>query len=56
MSERYYPVGTPGTAWGDPERAEWLKTRTAVKRSYEDDVLAKLELLKTSWNVEQVRF
>lgn len=34
-----YPIGTPGTPWGDAERAEWLSRQTR-QRSYEFDVLS----------------
>ena len=36
-----YAIGTPLKPWGASERAEWLKTR-AIQRSYDDEVLAKL--------------
>jgi hypothetical protein len=37
-----YPIGTPGTAWGDAERRAWL-ARQHVRRSYEDEVVAPLK-------------
>ena len=37
-----YPIGTPGTPWGDAERAAWL-ARQGVKRSYDDEVVAPLK-------------
>ena len=37
-----YPIGTPGTPWGDAERAAWL-ARQAIKRSYDDEVVAPLK-------------
>ncbi len=36
-----YPIGTPGTPWGDAERAAWL-ARQQVRRSYADEVVAPL--------------
>jgi len=36
-----YPIGTPGTPWGDAERAAWL-ARQAIRRRYADEVLAPL--------------
>ena len=36
-----YPIGTPGTPWGDAERAAWLASQTK-KRSYADEVVAPL--------------
>ena len=44
-TERFYPIGTPGVPWGATERADWLST-IAVKRSYQDEVVAKIETLK----------
>lgn len=44
MSESYrYPIGEPGKPWGEAEKAEWLG-RQSIKRSYADEVLAKLDL------------
>jgi len=37
-----YPIGTPGTPWGDAERAAW-RARQSVQRSYQDEVLAPLQ-------------
>lgn len=53
MAEHFYPVGTAGKAWGDEERAQWLKLVGEVKRSYKDEVLTKVETLKESFDVEQ---
>jgi hypothetical protein len=36
-----YPIGTPGTPWGDAERAAWL-ARQAIRRRYADEVVAPL--------------
>ncbi|MAA66298.1 MAG: peptidase [Alteromonadaceae bacterium] len=47
-----YPIGTPGTPWGDAERAEWLSRQTR-KRSYESEVLAVIERLRSRFDVEQ---
>jgi hypothetical protein len=38
---RVYPVGTPGKAWGDAERAQWLALQTK-KRDYFADVVSPL--------------
>ena len=38
-------VGTPGVPWGATERADWL-SMIAVKRSYQDEVVAKIETRK----------
>ena len=52
-AEHFYPIGTPGSPWGDAERAQWLKRAGDVKRSYADEVLAKLEPLGSTYDVEQ---
>jgi hypothetical protein len=40
-----YRIGTPGTAWGDVERAAW-RASTTPQRSYADDVLRVVERLR----------
>lgn len=47
-----YPIGVPGQAWGEPERAQWLALQR-IQRSYKDEVLAKIEALKQGLDVEQ---
>ncbi|MFV8570870.1 M14 family metallocarboxypeptidase [Marinobacter sp. SBS5] len=47
-----YPIGTPGTPWGDKERAEWLSLQTR-QRSYETEVLSVIERLRSRFDVEQ---
>ncbi len=37
-----YPIGTPGTPWGDAERAAW-RALQRVKRRYHDEVVAPLK-------------
>lgn len=37
-----YPIGTPGTPWGEAEKQQWAEAQV-VKRSYAEDVLAKLD-------------
>ena len=51
--ERFYPIGVPGQPWGASEKAQWLDQAGVVKRSYADEVLAKLEPLKKEMEVEQ---
>ncbi|WP_375170306.1 M14 family metallocarboxypeptidase [Marinobacter sp.] len=46
------PIGTPGTPWGDAERAEWL-SRQARQRSYETEVLTVVERLGARFDVEE---
>jgi hypothetical protein len=50
--EPAYPIGTPGQKWGDQEKTSWLALQH-VQRSYEDEVLTKLERLKSSFSIEQ---
>ena len=47
-----YPIGTPGTPWGDAERAEWLSRQTR-QRSYEAEVLSVIEGLRSRFDVEE---
>lgn len=46
----YYPIGTPGQAWGAAEVAQW-RARQVRQRSYADDVLAPLDALRTQFDV-----
>lgn len=41
----FYPIGTAGQKWGEAERAAWLAS-TQIKRSYQQEVVAKLMALK----------
>jgi len=47
-----YFVGTQGQKWGDAEKAQWLAAQT-IKRSYADEVLAKIESLKPYFDIQQ---
>ncbi|WP_295951890.1 M14 family metallocarboxypeptidase [Rhodoferax sp.] len=47
----FYPIGTPGQAWGDTERAQW-RARQVRQRSYADDVLPRIERLRERFDVE----
>jgi hypothetical protein len=44
------PIGTPGQAWGDAERALW-RSRQPRRRSYADEVLARIEPLRGAFDV-----
>ncbi|MEQ5836203.1 M14 family metallocarboxypeptidase [Marinobacter sp. NFXS9] len=46
-----YPIGTPGTPWGDAERAEWLSRQTR-QRSYASEVVSVIERLRSRFDVE----
>ena len=47
-----YPIGTLGVPWGAAERKAWFTTRS-IKRSYRDEVLAKLFSLPDCFSLEQ---
>ncbi len=44
--QRFYPIGTPGTPWGDDERRAWFDAQT-IERSYQDDVRSRIDALAT---------
>ncbi|SDO45711.1 Succinylglutamate desuccinylase / Aspartoacylase family protein [Rhodoferax sp. OV413] len=47
----FYPIGTPGQAWGAAELAQW-RARQVRQRSYADDVLTAVDLLRERFDVE----
>ncbi|MEH6456131.1 MAG: M14 family metallocarboxypeptidase [Cocleimonas sp.] len=47
-----YPIGTVNQKWNACDKALWLSTQS-VKRSYHDEVLVKLELLKQEFDIEE---
>ncbi len=47
----FYPIGSPGQAWGDAERAQW-RARQVRQRSYADDVLGAVERMRARFDVE----
>ena len=47
----FYPIGTPGQAWGQAELAHW-RSRQVRRRSYADDVLAAMERLRDRMDVQ----
>ncbi|SUP37578.1 peptidase [Vibrio owensii] len=47
-----YPVGTPGQPWGEAERKAWCEQRD-VKRSYQEEVVTKIDALRERFDVEQ---
>ncbi|MFT0531249.1 M14 family metallocarboxypeptidase [Castellaniella hirudinis] len=49
---QFYPIGTPGVAWGDAEKAQWLG-RQRRQRSYADQVLDAIEPLRGLYDVIQ---
>lgn len=51
-NEAPYHIGTPGQRWGAGERQRWLHEQ-AVKRSYKEHVLDKLDVLDTHFVIER---
>ncbi len=47
-----YAIGTPNQKWQSAERAQWLALQV-IKRSYKEDVLNKLDRVKSNFNLEQ---
>ncbi|MHA2709980.1 M14 family metallopeptidase [Vibrio owensii] len=47
-----YPIGTPGQPWGEAERKAWGEQRD-VKRSYQEEVVTKIDALRERFDVEQ---
>lgn len=47
-----YPIGTPGQPWGDTEVAQW-RSRQTRRRSYEVDVLTRIDALRGRFDVVQ---
>lgn len=45
-------IGTPGHPWGATEISEWLSRQTR-KRSYDADVLRRLDALRAPWEVAE---
>ncbi|KIP76743.1 peptidase [Vibrio harveyi] len=47
-----YPIGTSGQPWGEAERKAWCEQRD-VKRSYQEEVVTKIDALRERFDVEQ---
>ncbi|WP_299592927.1 M14 family metallocarboxypeptidase [uncultured Microbulbifer sp.] len=47
-----YSIGIPGKPWGDAECNQWL-SRQCRQRSYESEVLSKIEQLHSRFDVEE---
>lgn len=52
MQQENYPIGTLGKPWGQNEKQQW-KARQTIKRSYQQEVVSKIESLRQRFNVEQ---
>lgn len=50
--ERFYPIGTPGQPWTQPEKDAWFATQKP-QRSYRDEVLQKLERLPSQLELQK---
>ena len=51
-AKAFYPIGTPGQKWGDAEKVAWRESRK-IQRSYEDEVIKKVESLKDDYVVTE---
>lgn len=51
-ASNFYPIGTPGTPWGDAEKAQW-RTAQTKRRSYVDEVVSKIDTLRDRFDVSQ---
>ncbi|NMP14962.1 M14 family metallocarboxypeptidase [Thalassotalea sp. Y01] len=51
-SEQAYDIGTTGEKWGEAEVAQWL-ARQQIKRSYQEQVVEKINALADTYLVEQ---
>ena len=47
-----YSIGIPGNKWGEEEKRLWL-LQQEIKRSYQEEVVSKLEPLKARFDIEQ---
>ncbi len=52
MSEAIYSIGQQGQPWGESEKALWFEQQS-IKRSYQEQVLTKLEALAPSFDMIQ---
>ena len=51
-SANTYPIGTLGQPWGEAEKIQWL-AQTTIKRSYQTDVITKIDALRARFDVFQ---
>ena len=52
LASRAYPIGKEGTKWGPDERAAWLASNAcSTKRSYQEEVVTKVEALREQYDV-----
>ena len=55
-AKRPYPIGTPGVPWTDDEKRRWRASVESPKRSYKEEVLAKIEALKAGGAFDVQRY
>ena len=46
-TKKNYPIGTPGTPWGDSEKQQWLEAQV-THRSYATDVVCVIDTLRST--------
>ena len=49
----FYPIGRHGQPWNEEEFKAWKTAQGNVQRSYKEEVLDKIDLLKENFDVEQ---
>ncbi|WP_339689059.1 M14 family metallocarboxypeptidase [uncultured Parasphingorhabdus sp.] len=49
-SNPFYPIGTPGQAWGEEERKQWRASQS-VQRRYAQDVVPRIEALASQFEI-----
>lgn len=49
---QHYHIGTPGEKWQNAEKQQWLAEQS-IKRSYQDEVITKLQNLDDTFIIEQ---
>ena len=47
-----HPIGTAGQKWDEVDKNKWLEQQT-IKRSYKDEVISKIDVLSSSFDVIQ---
>lgn len=47
-----HTIGTTGQKWGDTEKQQWFDEQT-IKRSYKDEVISKIDVLSSQFDVIQ---
>ncbi|MEI8631258.1 hypothetical protein P4S72_02405 [Vibrio sp. PP-XX7] len=52
ITSPFYPIGTTGKRWGEPETLAW-RNGTRIRRSYQDDVVQRILNLKDRYSVSR---